>query len=273
MLGKYVENVREVCPLIQCITNYVTVNDVANAVLACGGSPVMADAIEDAADFAAISSGVYLNIGTLNKESVESMLEAGKSANKSGGIVLLDPVGAGATRFRTETVRKIMQGVNCSVIRGNISEIKAIAAGEGNTRGVDADENDTVTEQNLVKAVNFAKSFAEKNHTVVAITGAIDLVADGKRCFVIRNGKAEMSRITGTGCMLSGIAAAFAAANKENILDSVAAAVLTMGIAGEIGVEKMEVGEGNAMLRTRIIDAIYNMDAECLEGRAKYEIV
>lgn len=273
MIGKYVEKVRDVHPLIQCITNYVTVNDVANAILACGGSPVMADAPEDAADFAAISQGVCLNSGTPSKTSVEAMIEAGKSANKSGGVVLLDPVGAGATTFRTETVKKIMQSVKCDVIRGNVSEIKAIAAGSGNTRGVDASEDDAVTEQNLGEMTEFAKNFAAANNAVVAITGAIDLVADSKRCFVIRNGKAEMSRITGTGCMLSGIATAFAAADAENMLEAVATAVCVMGIAGELGVEAMIKGDGNVTLRNRIIDAVYNMDAECAEGRAKYEIL
>jgi hydroxyethylthiazole kinase len=137
---------------------------------------------------------------------------------------------------------------------------------------VDADAADTVTEDNLDQMVAFAKSFAAKTGAVIAITGAIDLVADGEKCYVIRNGRPEMSRITGTGCQLSGIATAYALANPEHKTEAVAAAVCLMGLAGEIGVQNMVYGEGNSSLRNRIIDAIYHMDAEMLNKGAKYEI-
>ena len=137
---------------------------------------------------------------------------------------------------------------------------------------MDADAADTVTEDNLDQMVAFAKNFAAKTGAVVAITGAIDLVADSEKCYVIRNGRPEMSRITGTGCQLSGIATAYAVANPDNKTEAVAAAVCMMGLAGEIGVANMAEGEGNSSLRNRIIDAICNMDAATLDNGAKYEV-
>ena len=272
MLGNCLENVRKSAPLVHNITNYVTVNDVANALLACGGSPIMSDEPNDVADITAICGGLNINIGTLNKRTIEAMFIAGQRSRALGHIVLLDPVGAGASTLRTNTALEIMERVKPDVIRGNISEIKTLALGSGTTKGVDADAADTVTEENLDKMVAFVKGFAEKTGAVIAVTGAIDLVSDAETCYVIRNGRPEMSRITGTGCQLSGIAAAYAIANPENRTEAVAAAVCVMGLAGEIGVANMTAGEGNSSLRNRIIDAIYNMDAETLNRGAKYEI-
>lgn len=272
MLGNCLENVRKSTPLVHNITNYVTVNDVANVLLACGGSPIMSDEPDDVADITSICGGLNINIGTLNKRSIEAMFVAGAKANELGHVVLLDPVGAGASALRTNTAVEIMDKIKLDVIRGNISEIKTLALGSGTTKGVDADAADTVTEDNLDQMVAFAKSFAEKTGAVVAITGAIDLVADAEKCYVIRNGRPEMSRITGTGCQLSGIATAYAVANPDNKTEAVAAAVCLMGLAGEIGVAGMQEGEGNSTLRNRIIDAIYNMDAETLDKGAKYEV-
>ena len=272
MLGNCLENVRKSTPLVHNITNYVTVNDVANALLACGGSPIMSDEPDDVADITAICGGLNINIGTLNKQSIEATFIAGERSRALGHIVLLDPVGAGASALRTNTALTIMEKIKPDVIRGNISEIKTLALGSGTTKGVDADAADTVTENNLDQMVAFAKSFAEKTGAVIAVTGAIDLVADAEKCYVIRNGRPEMSRITGTGCQLSGIATAYAIANPENKTEAVAAAVCVMGLAGEIGVLGMAAGEGNSSLRNRIIDAIYNMDAETLNKGAKYEI-
>lgn len=271
MLGNCLENVRKTTPLVHNITNYVTVNDVANVLLACGGSPIMSDEPDDVADITSICGGLNINIGTLNKRSIEAMFIAGARANELGHTVLLDPVGAGASALRTNTAVSLMEKVKFDVIRGNISEIKTLALGSGTTKGVDADAADTVTEDNLDKMVAFAKNFAEKTGTVVAITGAIDLVADAEKCYVIRNGRPEMSRITGTGCQLSGIATAYTVSNPDNKTEAVAAVCL-MGLAGEIGVANMQAGEGNSTLRNRIIDTIYNMDAETLNKGAKYEV-
>ena len=272
MLGKCIDNVRKNVPLVHNITNYVTVNDVANVLLACGGSPIMSDEPDDVGDITSICGGLNINIGTLNKRSIEAMYIAGARANELGHKVLLDPVGAGASALRTDTAVGLMEKIRFDVIRGNISEIKTLALGSGTTKGVDADVADAVTEDSLDTAVSFAKSFAKESGSIVAITGAIDLVADAGRCFVIRNGRPEMGRITGTGCQLSGMMTAFLVANPDAQLEAAAAAVCTMGLAGEIGWSRMQDGDGNSTYRNRIIDAIFNMDGDTLDKGAKYEI-
>lgn len=272
MLKKCLENVRNTVPLVHNITNYVTVNDVANVLLACGGSPIMSDEPEDVEEITSICGGLNINIGTLNQRSIEGMKVAGKKASELNHPILLDPVGAGASSLRTNTALELMDMLNITVIRGNISEIKTLALGSGTTKGVDADVADRVTEETLDDAVRFAKNFAAQTKAIVAITGAIDLVADADTCYVIRNGRPEMGKITGTGCQLSGMTTAFVVANPENKLEAVAAAVCTMGLAGELGWERMQEGDGNSTYRNRIIDAIYNMDGDTLEKGAKYEL-
>ena len=272
MLGTCIENVRKNVPLVHNITNYVTVNDVANILLACGGSPIMSDEPEDVEDITTICGGLNINIGTLNQRSIAGMFRAGTKANALGHVVLLDPVGAGASALRTNTAVELMEKVKFTVIRGNISEIKTLALGSGTTKGVDADVADAVTDANLDNAVAFVKDFAAKSGAIVAVTGAIDLVSDGKTCYVIRNGRPEMGKITGTGCQLSGMMTAFVVANPDNRLEAAAAAVCAMGLAGEIGWSRMQDGDGNSTYRNRIIDAIYNMDGATLDGGAKYEL-
>ena len=272
MFSTCLNQVRQSAPLVHNITNYVTVNDVANALLACGGSPIMADDPQDVEDITSICGGLNINIGTLNSRTVESMLLAGKKAQELGHALLLDPVGAGASRMRTETALKLMDTLNFNVIRGNISEIKTLALGSGKTHGVDADAADAVTEENLDTVVGFVKDFAKKAGSIIAITGAIDLVSDGEKCYVIRNGRPEMSRITGTGCQLSGVLTAYLVANPDNQLEAAAAAVASMGLAGEIGWSNMQEGDGNSTYRNRIIDALYNMTGDLLERGAQYEI-
>ena len=272
MFSKILSNVREKSPLVHNITNYVTVNDVANIILACGASPIMSDDESEVEEITSICDGLNINIGTLNKNTIPSMFLAGKKANSLGHKILLDPVGAGASKLRTETAVKLMSEVKFDVIRGNISEIKTLALGNGTTKGVDADVSDAVSDANLEKSIEFVKKFAASANCVAAVTGAIDLVSDGKKCYVIRNGKPEMGKITGTGCQLSGMMTAFISANPENILEAAAAAVCAMGLAGEIGWSNMQRGEGNSTYRNRIIDAIFNMDGEQLASGAKFEI-
>ena len=272
MLETCMTTLREKAPLIHNITNYVTVNDVANIILACGASPIMSDEPEDVCDITSICGGLNINIGTLNQRSIEAMFLAGHRANELGHIVLLDPVGAGASKLRTGTAASLIKEIQFDLIRGNISEIKTLACGSGTTKGVDADLADAVDEENLDNMVAFAKAFAEREECIIAITGAIDLVADSNRCYVIRNGRPEMGRITGTGCQLSGMMTAFVAANPDNKLAAAAASVCAMGLAGEIGFSNMQAGEGNATYRNHIIDAIYNMDRTILGVGAKYEL-
>lgn len=272
MLGNCIENVRKNVPLVHNITNYVTVNDVANILLACGGSPIMSAEPEDVEDITSICGGLNINIGTLTKSSIEGMFRAGRKANELNHPILLDPVGAGASALRTNTAVQLMEQLKLTVIRGNISEIKTLALGSGTTKGVDADVADAVTEETLDQAVQFVKQFAAKSGSIIAITGAIDLVSDGEKCYVIRNGRPEMGKITGTGCQLSGMMTAFLVANPDNYLEAAAAAVCTMGLAGEIGWSRMQEGDGNSTYRNRIIDAVYNMDVSTLDRGAKYEV-
>ena len=272
VLKTMLENVRAKTPLVHNITNYVTVNDVANVLLAAGGSPIMSDDADDVEDITSICGGLNINIGTLNKNTIPSMFLAGKKANELGHIVLLDPVGAGASRLRTDTANRLMREVRFDAVRGNISEIKTLCTGSGTTKGVDADAVDAVTEANLDDGVALVKAFARQAGCIIAVTGAIDLVSDGERCWCIRNGRAEMSRITGTGCQLSALTTAFLVANPDRKLEAAAAAVCTMGLAGEIAWANMQPGDGNSTYRNRIIDAIFNMTGDALEKGAKYEL-
>ena len=272
ILKTMLENVRAKTPLVHNITNYVTVNDVANVLLAAGGSPIMSDDADDVEDITSICGGLNINIGTLNKNTIPSMFLAGKKANELGHIVLLDPVGAGASRLRTDTANRLMREVRFDAVRGNISEIKTLCTGSGTTKGVDADAVDTVTEANLDNGVALVKAFARQAGCIIAVTGAIDLVSDGERCWCIRNGRPEMSRITGTGCQLSALTTAFLVANPGHKLEAAAAAVCTMGLAGEIAWANMQPGDGNSTYRSRIIDAIFNMTGDALEEGAKYEL-
>ena len=176
MIKECLENVRKNVPLVHNITNYVTVNDVANVILACGGSPIMSDDEGDVEDITSICGGLNINIGTLNKNTIPSMYLAGKKANELGHVVLLDPVGAGASKLRTDTAVGLMKEIRFDVIRGNISEIKTLAYGSGSTKGVDADVADAVTEDTLDNAVIFVKKLSAETGSIIAVTGAIDLV-------------------------------------------------------------------------------------------------
>ena len=272
MFQEMLKNVREKCPLIHNITNYVTVNDCANVLLACGGSPIMSDDEAEVEEITALCGGLNINIGTLNQRTIPSMHKAGKKANALGHPVVLDPVGAGASTLRTQTAKDLIEAVRFTVIRGNISEIKALALGEGGARGVDADVADKVTEDTLPQAAAFAKEFAKKTGAVIAITGAIDIVADSEKAYCIYNGHPMMSSITGTGCQLSAITAAYVTANPETPLEAAAAAVCLMGICGEKAYERLTEQDGNATYRNYIIDTVYNLTGEELEQKANYEI-
>ena len=270
MLSAYLDNVRKISPLIHNITNYVTVNDVANILLACGASPIMADDPDDAEEITAICNGLNINIGTLNARTIPAMFRAGAKAQELGHVLLLDPVGAGASTLRTKTAIDLMKSLRFDVIRGNASEIKTLALGSGTTHGVDADKADAVSDDNLAFMADFVRDFARTSGSIIALTGAIDLIADGSKCFVIRNGRPEMGRITGTGCQLSGIMTAFIAANPECKLEAAAASVCMMGLAGELAFDEHQ---GNATYRNNIIDAVYFMTGEELDGGARYEVI
>lgn len=271
-MKRYLEYVKKKTPLIHNITNYVTVNDCANILLACGGSPIMADDKNEAAEITAVCGGLNINIGTLNERTIDAMLIAGKKANELNHPIVLDPVGAGASALRTNTANKLIEEIKFSVIRGNISEIKTLAGNISSTQGVDANVADKITNDNLDSAIALAKAFAQKTGAVIVITGAIDIVCSSEKVYIIRNGHPMMSGVTGTGCMLSAITAAYITANPDAIIDAAAAAVCAMGLAGEIAHSRLTDLDGNSSYRNYIIDAICNMTPEQLEKGAKYEV-
>lgn len=260
------KELQEKVPLVHQITNYVTVNDCANATLAVGGSPVMADDKNEVEDMVKIASALVINMGTLNERTVESMLLAGKQANVLGVPVIFDPVGAGATPYRTEVAQKIMREIQVHVVRGNRSEIQTVCGLQGQTKGVDASSPAGETIEDDVK---FFASQAKQLGVVLAVTGAEDIITDGIKSVIIQNGDAKMSKITGTGCMCSAIMGAYVGVSTEPFLGA-AAAVLAMGISGEVAAEKVSLeGKGTNSLRTYLIDELSMMSQEQLLKRGK----
>ena len=211
------DNIRRDQTMVHCITNYVTINDVANMILAIGASPIMADDWMEVREITAMCDSLVINMGTLKQNTVRSMLLAGKEANQRGHLVVFDPVGVGASRFRKETAAKLLKQIHFNVIRGNISEIKTLYEGSDDGYGVDAKKDDAVTEDNLEYVIQMAKNMAKKTKAVIVITGKTDLVTDGQQIYLIDNGVLDMSRITGTGCMLDGVIAGFIGANPDQI--------------------------------------------------------
>jgi len=272
LFDNMVTTLRTLSPLIHCITNYVTVGDVANILLACGASPVMADDAQEAAEMSSIAAGLCLNIGTLNSRTVGSMLLAGKAAAKRGIPILLDPVGVGATPYRSRTAMRLLKELPVAVVRGNISEIKAIAGVGTFVKGVDAGELDAVTEDNLPAMIEFCRRLARSLSCTIAVSGAIDLICDERRTFVVRNGHPMMPRVTGTGCMLSGLTTAFLAVRPDDVTEAAAAAYVMMGLAGEIAHKSLAPGQGTGTFRANLVDAISLMDDETLQAGMKVEL-
>lgn len=267
MFEQILENVRQRAPLVHCITNYITTNDCANIVLACGASPTMAEAEQEAAEIATMAGAVDINIGNLNTLTVAAMHRAIAAANRAGVPVVLDPVGAGASKYRMDTLRDFFAAYRFAVVRGNISELLAVGGAASNTKGVDAGAADAVTEENLEERIAFFQQLSAELGAVVSISGAIDLIVSPERAYICRNGHPMMSRITGTGCMLSALTAAFCGANHDNILEAAAAAVAAMGVAGDIAYRKTQAaGGGTGSFRMYLMDAISLMDAETLNG-------
>lgn len=271
-MKKIFENLKKNHPLIHNITNYVTVNDCANILLACGAAPIMADDVEEVEEMTRLCAGLNLNIGTLNQRTIPAMLLAGKEANRLGHPVVLDPVGAGATALRTQTALDLMKNLDISVIRGNISEIKTLGQGSGRTQGVDANVADRVTEENLAETIRFAQEMSRTTGAVIGITGEIDLVCDKNQAYVLRNGHSRMASVTGTGCMLSALICAFVAANPQDLVKATATAICAMGICGELAAERLTEQEGTGSYRAYILDAMSILDENTLEKRGKCEI-
>lgn len=261
-LSETLERVRVLNPLVHNITNVVVTNFTANGLLALGASPVMAYAAEEAADMAKIASSLVLNIGTLNPQTVDSMIIAGKAANEAGVPVIFDPVGAGATRYRTDTAQKIMSEIRVSVIRGNAAEIANVVGEKWEIKGVDAGE----TKGNIV---DLAITAAQKLNCVVVITGKEDCVTDGKTTYRVANGHPIMTKVTGMGCLLTSVIGAFAGVEKDLITASVAA-LSTYGIAAEKAAAKT-VEQGPGSFQIEFLNQLSLVSSEDLNLYAAYK--
>jgi len=257
-LWEDVERIRAQAPLIHNITNFVVMNTTANALLSLGASPVMAHALEEAREMAGLAAALVLNIGTLSPPWIEAMLEAGKEANRRGIPVVVDPVGAGATRFRTQTVHDLLAGIQPAVIRGNASEIRALFYAEQATKGVDSRH---VAEEALPAAM----AVAEACRCVVCTSGATDLIVEPGHVIRVANGHPMMPRVTGLGCTASALIGAFAAVNPSP-LKATAHAMAVMGIAGEIAAER---SPGPGSMQLQFLDALYLLKREDIETRLK----
>lgn len=251
--------VRAESPLVHNITNYVVMNSSANILLAAGAAPVMAHAPEEAAEMAGLAGSLVLNIGTLSTPWIEAMLLAGMAANGKGIPIILDPVGSGATHFRTSSVRRLQRELQPAVLRGNASEIASLTGIAATTRGVDA--ADSISAE-LAAA---ASCFAGREHCVIAISGPIDLVTDGKRCFRISNGHPLMTRVTGLGCGLTAIAGAFCAVAREiSLVEAVAAACGFYGVCGEIAAARTNAP---GSFQTAFLDTLFTISSDELNRR------
>ncbi|GFR34220.1 hydroxyethylthiazole kinase [Thermobrachium celere] len=264
MLNKVCEAlklVRRVNPLVHHITNYVSVNDCANITLTIGASPVMSDEIDDIVDLLKISNSLVLNIGTLNKRTIESMLIAGREANKLGIPIVFDPVGAGATKLRTEVAIKILQDIKVNVLRGNMSEIKSLIGLGSSTKGVDSIEK-------IDGADVISKQAAEKFNCVVGISGEVDVISDGEKIYKVSNGHNILTKVTGTGCMVTSLIGSFLGAGC-NPLTSCISGYVVMGICGEEAYKKS--GNNIGTFKVKLFDEIFNINETKIKEGVKLE--
>lgn len=250
--------IRERKPVVHHITNYVTINDCANVVLALGASPIMADAVAEVEEIVCLASALVINMGTLSKEHVEAMLAAGKKANEHDIPVILDPVGVGASTFRKKSVEKIIKEVKLSVICGNMSEIKSISGISVKSKGVDVSEVDVLQTNTLELGKNIAEQLAFKLNCSVAITGAIDIISREGKTIFIDKGHKMLSTVTGTGCMCTSLIGTYCAVTK-NYFEAAVAGVLTMDLAGEKAYGRLKTkDEGSGSFKAKLIDSIFN---------------
>jgi len=261
-IASYLTELKSKAPLVHCITNYVTVNDVANALLAIGASPIMADDINETEEITAISSALVINIGTLNQRTIKSMIVSGKKANAIGIPVIFDPVGAGASKLRNDITMEILGQVKIAVLRSNLSEASFVAGLEASTKGVDSSEADEIND-----SIAVAKAVANDFDCVAAVTGATDIISDGERVVNVSTGCKTLAKVTGTGCMATALVGAFAGAGTDYFTAAVGG-VTSMGIAGEIAFSKA----GNTAMGSfhiAIIDALSNLNGEIITRMAK----
>ncbi len=257
-LSELLRRLREKRPLVHHITNYVTVNDCANVTLFIGAAPVMAEAKEEVADMVSLAGALVLNIGTLRREQVDSMLIAGRKANELGIPIVLDPVGAGATRYRTEVAARLLQQLRIAVIKGNAGEIGTLAGTGGVVRGVDSEGLNG-------DPVQVCRGLADRSGAAVVMSGAVDIATDGRRIVLVENGHEMMGRISGTGCMASSLVGAFAPTSEDRVATSVAA-LAAFGIAGERASRR---ATGPYEFKALLMDEVAALTPEGLEKEAR----
>jgi hydroxyethylthiazole kinase len=257
--GDSLRRLREAKPLVHQITNYVVMNETANATLALGALPVMAHAREEVEEMAAISGALVLNIGTLSPSWVEAMLLAGHAANDHGVPVVLDPVGAGATKYRTETAKRILAEVHVAVLRGNAGEIATLVGVAAEVRGVESigETGDTA---------ELARGAGAQLGLVASVTGPVDHVSDGATVVAIANGDPLLGSITGTGCMSSALTGCFLAVNRERPLEAAAEALIAFGVAGE---DAARSASGPGSFHVALYDSLAALDPATLDGRSR----
>jgi hydroxyethylthiazole kinase len=253
-----VQRIRAEAPLVHNITNYVVMNVTANALLALGASPVMAHAEEEVAEMTAIARSLVINIGTLSAPWIAAMFRAGGVARRNGLPIILDPVGAGATTFRTATARRLLDELSPAIVRGNASEIRALSSGERATRGVDSAHAPE-------DAAAAAGALAARTRGAVVASGAVDLISSGGAVASVFNGHPMMAKVTGMGCAASALAGAFAAVNPS-ARDAAVNAMAAMGIAGELAADG---APGPGTFLTRFLDALYLLSESDVRGRLK----
>ena len=257
--GTTLWTMRERKPLVHQITNYVVMTETANATLAIGALPVMAHAGEEVEEMARLASALVLNIGTLSEHWVEAMLLAGKAANARGIPVVLDPVGAGATRFRTDTAARILDEVDVAVLRGNAGEVATLVGVEAEVRGVESIGAGG-------EPADLAREAGRSLGLVAAVTGAVDHVSDGETVIAVANGDPLLAAVTGTGCMSSALTGCFLAAKPEAPLEAAAEALVAFGVAGE---DAAAVAKGPGSFHVALYDSLAALDPDTLDGRIR----
>ena len=258
IIFKNLQKIREQSPLIHNITNYVVMNNTANALLALGASPVMAHAVEEMEDMVGIASALVINIGTLSKEWVDAMFLAGEAAQKKGIPCVFDPVGAGASKYRTKTCKEMIERCKPTIIRGNASEIMVLANLSEKTKGVDSTHSSDIS-------IDAAKQLAKEYACVVSVSGATDYITDGITIHEITNGSPLMPKITGMGCSATAITAAFAACNND-MLEAATCAMAIIGISGEIAAEK---SNGPGSLQMNFLDTLFHLSEQQIKNQLK----
>ena len=257
--GTTLRELREQKPLVHQITNYVVMNETANATLALGALPVMAHAREEVAEMVGLASALVINIGTLSEHWIEAMLLAGRAASERGIPIVLDPVGAGATAYRTDTARRILAEVQVTVLRGNQGEIATLVGTEAEVRGV---ESMAIG----LEPPALARGAARDLGVVASVTGPIDHVSDGERVVSVANGHPLLATVTGTGCISSALTGCFLAAKPQEPLEAAAEALAALGVAAE---DAADGAAGPGTFHARLYDALAALDPETLDGRAR----